>query len=63
MSSLSSRFARVRVHVAQRYEQPNKLCDEEWLLIEWPKVEKDPTKYWFSTLPHNITVLPSGQLR
>ena len=24
---------------------------EEWLLIEWPKAEKEPTKYWLSTLP------------
>jgi SRSO17 transposase len=24
---------------------------EEWLLIEWPKQEAEPTKYWLSTLP------------
>ncbi len=24
---------------------------KEWLLIEWPKGEKEPTKYWLSTLP------------
>ena len=24
---------------------------EEWLLIEWPSEEKEPTKYWLSTLP------------
>jgi SRSO17 transposase len=24
---------------------------EEWLLIEWPKGEAEPTKYWLSTLP------------
>ena len=28
---------------------------EEWLLIEWPKGEKEPTKYWLSTLPQDIT--------
>ena len=28
---------------------------EEWLLIEWPKGEAEPTKYWLSTLPENIT--------
>ena len=22
---------------------------EQWLLIEWPKTEKEPTKYWLST--------------
>ncbi|MGY4497940.1 SRSO17 transposase [Bradyrhizobium sp. GM24.11] len=48
---LSSRFARVRVRAAHR----NKLRDEEWLLIEWPKGEKEPTKYWLSTLAPDIT--------
>ena len=48
---LASRFARVRVHAAHR----NELHNEEWLLIEWPKSEKEPTKYWLSTLPHDIT--------
>jgi SRSO17 transposase len=51
---LSSRFARVRVHVAsshKRSEKPTK----EWLLIEWPEGEDEPTKYWLSTLPRNIT--------
>ena len=28
---------------------------KEWLLIEWPKGEAEPKKYWFSTLPQNIT--------
>jgi hypothetical protein len=27
---------------------------EEWLLIEWPQGESEPTKYWFSTLPEDI---------
>ena len=27
---------------------------EEWLLIEWPEGEKQPTKYWLSTLPEDI---------
>jgi len=48
---LSSRFARVRVRAAHR----NRRHDEEWLLIEWPKGEKEPTKYWLSTLPADIT--------
>src|SRR6516164_5926539 len=50
---LSSRFARVCVCVASGHEarsQPNK----EWLLIEWPEGEDEPTKYWLSTLPKNI---------
>jgi hypothetical protein len=28
---------------------------EEWLLIEWPAGEDEPTKYWLSTLPQDIT--------
>ena len=28
---------------------------EEWLLIEWPKDEDAPTKYWLSTLPQDIS--------
>jgi hypothetical protein len=27
---------------------------EEWLLIEWPEDETEPTKYWFATLPEDI---------
>jgi len=50
---LSSCFARVRVHVASSHERPDKRR-KEWLLIEWPEGEEAPTKYWFSTLPHNI---------
>jgi SRSO17 transposase len=48
---LSSRFARVRVRAAN----DDVLRDEEWLLIEWPKGEEEPTKYWLSTLPLDIT--------
>ena len=27
---------------------------EEWLLIEWPEAETEPTEYWFATLPEDI---------
>jgi SRSO17 transposase len=50
---LSSRFARVRVRVAHSQLLPE-LLSEEWLLIEWPAGEAEPTKYWLSTLPANI---------
>jgi SRSO17 transposase len=50
---LSSRFARVRVCVASGHERPGRPT-EEWLLIEWPEGESEPTKYWLSTLPKNI---------
>jgi SRSO17 transposase len=53
---LSSRFARVRVRVARRDFKRSESRPEEWLLIEWPKNEKEPTKYWLSTLPEDITL-------
>jgi len=52
-AQLSSRFARVRVHVASKHERPANRA-KEWLLIEWPEGEDEPTKYWLSTLPKNI---------
>jgi SRSO17 transposase len=51
---LSSRFARVRVRVGHNKLHPTQLV-EEWLLIEWPEGEAEPTKYWLSTLPANIS--------
>ena len=52
---LSSRFARVRVRAAHRDYKLTDSRPEEWLLIEWPKGEDEPTKYWLSTLPEDIT--------
>jgi SRSO17 transposase len=45
---LSSRFARVRVRVGHSQLMPE-LLSQEWLLIEWPEGEAEPTK-----LPANI---------
>lgn len=53
---LSSRFARVRVRAARRDEKRHETRPEEWLLIEWPRGEKEPTKYWLSTLPEDTTL-------
>jgi SRSO17 transposase len=50
---LVSRFARVRVRAAGEgttSEEP-----EEWLIVEWPKGETEPTKFWLSTLPEDTT--------
>ncbi len=52
---LSSRFARVRVCAAHRDYWLTEPRPEEWLLIEWPRGEDEPTKYWLSTLPQDIT--------
>jgi SRSO17 transposase len=48
---LSSRFAMLRVKPAHRDEQRAEPRPEEWLLVEWPDGEAEPTKYWLSTLP------------
>lgn len=48
---LRSRFAAVRVRPAHRDYEKAQPHEEEWLLIEWPRREKEPIKYWISTLP------------
>ncbi|MGH8337024.1 MAG: IS701 family transposase [Gammaproteobacteria bacterium] len=48
---LSSRFARVRVTTAHE----NRQREEEWLVIEWPENEAQPTRYFLSTLAHDIS--------
>ena len=48
--TLRSRFAAVRVRAAHRDYKRTEPHPEEWLLIEWPKRESEPTKYWLSTL-------------
>ena len=50
---LTSRFARLRVRAAHRDFYLGEPRPEEWLLIEWPP-EKEPTKYWLSTLSEDI---------
>ena len=48
---LASRFAAVRVRPAHRDYWRAAPRPEEWCLIEWPEGEREPTKYWLSTLP------------
>ena len=49
--AMRSRFARLRVRPAHRDEERTTPRPEEWLLIEWPRGDAAPTKYWLSTLP------------
>jgi SRSO17 transposase len=49
--TLRSRFAAVRVRPAHHDYKRTEPHPEEWLLIEWPKKESGPTKYWLSPLP------------
>lgn len=52
--TMSSRFAFVRVRAAHRDYKKAKLREREWLLVEWPENEKEPTKYTLSTAPENV---------
>jgi SRSO17 transposase len=49
--TLRSRFAALRVRPAHRDYWQAEPHPEEWLLIEWPRGEAEPIKYWLSTLP------------
>lgn len=52
---LTSRFAAVRVRPAHRDTLRSTPRPQEWCLIEWPAGEAEPTKYFLSTLPANIS--------
>jgi SRSO17 transposase len=49
-AALSSRFARVRVRAAHA----DRMRAEEWLLVEWPEGETEPTHYFLCTFPEAI---------
>lgn len=52
---LTSRFAALRVRPAHRDYLGTEMRPEEWLLIEWPDGEAEPTKYFLSTAPADAT--------
>jgi SRSO17 transposase len=54
--AMRSRFARLRVRPAHRDEERTEPWPEEWLLIEWPRGDAEPTKYWLSTLPESTSL-------
>jgi SRSO17 transposase len=53
---LTSRFAALRVREGHRYYWRSEHPPEEWLLIEWPEGEQEPTKYWFSNLEPSVSL-------
>jgi SRSO17 transposase len=48
--TLTGRFAAARVRHAGGNAGRARLQTEQWLLIEWPAGQDEPTKYWLSTL-------------
>lgn len=64
--TLASRFAAVRVRQAGEDGGQTQPSDFEWLLVEWPDGEAEPTKYWLSTLPEDTpleTLVDIAKLR
>lgn len=49
-----SNFAVVRVQPAHGHHAGKVLPPRQWLLIDWPTDEKEPTKYWFSNLNKQV---------
>jgi SRSO17 transposase len=56
MGTRRSRFAALRVRPAHRVIWRKSMDEEQWLLIERPKTESEPTKYWLSNLPAHMTL-------
>jgi SRSO17 transposase len=54
--TLSGRFAALRVRHAGGNSGRARLQPEQWLLIEWPAEQAEPTKYWLSTLPEDTAL-------
>jgi len=54
--TMQSRFARLRVRAAHRDHRSAAPRAPEWLLIEWPRGEPEPTKYWLSSVPETVSV-------
>ncbi len=53
---LESRFYACRVQPAHGFNEGQPPHKEVWLLIEWPRGEKEPTKYFLCDLPSHDTL-------
>lgn len=52
-TALSGRFAAVRVRHAGGNVGKARLRPQQWLLVEWPVGDEEPSKYFLSTLPED----------
>lgn len=55
-ATLSGRFAALRVRHAGGNAGKARLRPQQWLLVQWPLEEPEPTKYWLSTLPEETPI-------
>ncbi len=54
--AMQSRFARLRVRAAHRDARSAAPRMPEWLLVEWPRGESEPTRYWLSSVPETVSI-------
>jgi SRSO17 transposase len=53
---LTSRFTALRVRPSSRDVERSTPHPVEWLLIEWPKGDAEPSQYWLSNLPEDTSL-------
>lgn len=53
---LASHFTAVRIRRAHGHAKGEPPGEEQWLLCEWPKDEKAPTKFYLSTQPASCSI-------
>lgn len=53
---MKSRFAALRVRVAHRDYERTQSREPEWLLVEWPTSDKEPSRYWLSSVPEDVAL-------
>jgi SRSO17 transposase len=54
-AALSSRFAFARVKLPRRDNLEPETHEAEWLVVEWPEGEAEPTKYFLTTLGRRLS--------
>jgi SRSO17 transposase len=54
---LTGRFAALRISISGHRTSKQRLHPLQWLLIEWPVSEEEPSNYWLSTLDENASLL------
>lgn len=55
-AALSSRFTCLRVRPAHQSHLAKTVRPQEWLLIEWPTGDAEPSGYWLSSAPSDATL-------
>jgi len=53
---MASHFAAIRIRCAHGHAKGEPPGQEQWLLCEWPKSEKAPTKFFLSTQPASCSI-------